>query len=58
MSKNLKTPKKGAGETLRELYEKKRRQSKASDSLVEGLVKSEVNEKQQKRSAIKHDMEL
>lgn len=56
----LKLPKKDAGKRLRELYEKNREKSKASDSLINGL-KEPANEQsidQQKKSALKRDMEL
>lgn len=37
----LKFPKKYAGKTLREIYEKKRERSKASDALIESLAEPE-----------------
>lgn len=54
---NVKLPQKNAGKRLRELYEKKRKQSKASDSLIEGL-KDPADKEQQKKSAIKPDLEI
>lgn len=50
-----KFPKKGAGNRLREFYEKNREKSKASDSLIEGL--KEPAKEQLKKSAIKPDLE-
>lgn len=52
-----KLPKKDAVKTLRELYEKKRKQSKASDSLIESL-KEPTDNSQQKKSAIKPDLDM
>ncbi len=54
----LKYPKKGAGKRLRELYEKKRKESKASDSLLESILEPESKEQPQKKSAIKPDLEI
>lgn len=54
---NVKLPQKNAGKRLRELYEKKRKQSKASDFLIEGL-KDPADKEQQKKSAIKPDLEI
>jgi len=41
----IKFPKKGAGKRLRELYEKKREQSKASDELLDQLKSNLVDVK-------------
>jgi len=51
-----KLPKKDVGKRLRELYEKKREQSKASDSLINGL--KEPEKEQHKKSAKKPDLEI
>lgn len=59
MSKTeMKLPKKDAGKKLRELYEKKRKQSKASDSLIESLSDPLDKKEEQKKSAIKSDLEM
>ncbi len=50
-----KLPKKGAGKRLRDLYEKNRAKSKASDALINGL-KDPIND-QQKKSAVDRDLE-
>lgn len=52
----IKFPKKGAGKRLRELYEKKREQSKASDKLLDQL--KAPTKDQQKKSAINQDAEI
>ena len=58
--KIVKLPKKDAGKRLRELYEKNREKSKASDSLINGLKEpaSEQSTDQQKKSAVQPDLEL
>jgi hypothetical protein len=52
----VKFPKKGAGKRLRELYEKKREQSRASDELLEQL--KDPKKDQHKKSAINPDAEI
>lgn len=52
----VKFPKKGAGKRLRELYEKKREQTKASDELLDQL--KAPTKDQQKKSAINPDAEI
>lgn len=51
-----KLPKKGAGKRLRELYEKNREKSKASDTLLDGFKDPKTDK--QKKSAIKSDLEI
>jgi hypothetical protein len=52
----VKFTKKGAGKRLRELYEKKREQSRASDELLEQL--RAPTKDQQKKSALNPDAEI
>lgn len=52
----VKFPKKAAGKRLRELYEKKRERSKASDELLDQL--KTPTKDQQKKSAINPDAEI
>ena len=52
----FKIPKKGAGERLRDIYEKNREKSKPSETLLDILKDPKTDE--QKKSAIKRDAEI
>ncbi len=52
----FKTPKKGAGKRLRDVYEKNREKSKPSETLLDILKDPKTDE--QKKSAIKRDAEI
>lgn len=52
----LRAPKKEAAKTLREIYERKRKECKASDALIESLSEPLNNQKDQKKSARKQGL--
>lgn len=58
-SNKLKTPKKGAGSRLRELYKKIREQSKPSKELIEILqTPANQSQKEKQSAASKNDQDL